>query len=403
MNLTPTTEIEIVSDPRLYIKFWAQEHKKLSVQDLVSKASLQGTYLLDYKALRRKLQTGFERKLPLVKDNDLILAYQEYIEENFEIQRKQTIADLKCEESNLTPLFQFVEAITGDVSEVDAAVLAHWCWMVKQNAQNKKTTYQIMPVLFGPQGSGKTIAIEQLIEPLKDFRLDLHLDKIGDEKYWDGFSKNLIVFFDELSGASRTEISSLKHIISAKVLSYRKMYSHSVSSVKQACSFIGCTNKNTFEVLWDPTGARRFWEIKTLPKINHELINSIDYVALWKGIDETLKDGYMAPYILAAMNKVQVKNTIEDVLSSFIGSLDMSEPGEQQEVELNLLYRHFDFFCRNAGEKVMSRNRFRNQLVSRGYEVTMDGSTGVRKNFVKISVAAAKEINKPITHLASVV
>jgi hypothetical protein len=181
------------------------------------------------------------------------------------------------------------------------------------------------------------------------------------------------------------------------------MFSHSVPSVKQSCSFIGCTNKNTFEVLWDPTGARRFWEIKTLPKVNWEIINSIDYEELWKGIDESLENGYMKDYILAAMNKVQVRNTIEDILSSFIGSLDMSEPGEQQTVELNLLYRHFDFFCRNAGEKVMSRNRFKNQLVSRGYEVTMDGSTGIRKNFVKVSIAAAKELNKPITHLSSVV
>lgn len=399
-KVTPAT---LVQHAELYVDWWVKT-KGYNVQKIISDVqAAQEELSLNYEDFRLEVNKKGKKRYAGIKQNLLTAALNTYIRNTYQKERQETLDRLKCKEPNLAPLFKWIEAICGNVNEVDAAVIAHWCWMVKQKAQNKDTVYQVMPVLFGPQGSGKTIAIEKLIKPLKDFRLNMHLDKIGDEKYWDGFSKNLIVFFDELSGAKKAELSSLKHVISAKDLSYRKMYSHSVSSVKQACSFIGCTNTNTFEVLWDPTGARRFWEIKTLPKVNWDVINSIDYEELWKGINDSLEHGYMAEHILNAMNKVQVRNTIEDVVSSFIGAFGMTEPGEKQSVEMGKLYQRFDFFCRTSGEKVMSLNRLKNQLASRGFEITMDNSTGRRKNFIQVSIKAAEELEKPVTHLASVV
>lgn len=392
----------LICDARKYVEFWVKTNN-LTAQKITSDfAAAQSDLMLDYSRFRRTVNTALNSKHVGEKDAHLAAALQRYVDGAYVIERQKTIEKLKCTKPDLSPLVAWVEAICGTVNEVDVAVIAHWCWMVKTKAENKNTVYEIMPVLFGPQGSGKTTAINHLIAPLKNFQLDLQLDKIGDERYSDGLSKNLIVFFDELSGANKTEMNCLKRIISTHTISYRKMYSHSVSSVKQACSFIGCTNRNTFEVLWDPTGARRFWEIQTLPKVAWEKINEIDYEALWKGIDENLLEGYMTENVVTAMNKVQTQNTIEDAVSSFIATFGMTGAGEKAEVDLTSMYRHFDHFCRNAGEKVISRNRLKNQLKARGFVVTFDVSTGLRKNFVKVPTKAAEVLSKPLAHLASV-
>lgn len=59
-------------------------------------------------------------------------------------------------------------------------------------------------------------------------------------------------------------------------------------------NFIGASNQEVKDVIHDPTSSRRYYQIKTLDKIDWDLINTIDYVGLWRSIDAALEIDYLS-------------------------------------------------------------------------------------------------------------
>ena len=51
-------------------------------------------------------------------------------------------------------------------------------------------------------------------------------------------------------------------------------------------SFIGTSNKSVAELVHDPSGARRFYELKTPARCDWSAINCIDYQVLWSAVSE---------------------------------------------------------------------------------------------------------------------
>jgi hypothetical protein len=51
-------------------------------------------------------------------------------------------------------------------------------------------------------------------------------------------------------------------------------------------TFIGACNDSVPETIYDPTSARRFWQIDTMEKCDWNEINNFDYIALWQSVDE---------------------------------------------------------------------------------------------------------------------
>ncbi|MCX6125408.1 MAG: hypothetical protein NTV34_11780 [Proteobacteria bacterium] len=100
-------------------------------------------------------------------------------------------------------------------------------------------------------------------------------------------SRNFVVVFDELQGSEDVDINNMKQIITASTLEWRVMRSEQVGSAPQNATFIGCTNEPVKTRIVDPTSARRFWELRCLGQIDWNVINSIDYMALWRSVDET--------------------------------------------------------------------------------------------------------------------
>ena len=125
-----------------------------------------------------------------------------------------------------------------------------------------------MIVLQGPQGCGKTSALELLGGPwyvasgksveTSDFQLQLR--------------GKVLMEIAEMDSFRKSEVDAVKTMLTIRNDDYRVPYGHAFENVPRTCVFAGTTNRDEF--LNDPTGARRFWPIRC-KKINLDLIRTL--------------------------------------------------------------------------------------------------------------------------------
>ena len=126
--------------------------------------------------------------------------------------------------------------------------------------------FEIVPVLIGKQGRGKSTIAAKLGG--KHFSDDLKDMKSKDAKEF--LKGSWIVELGELSAMKRTEIDEVKAFISITSDRYRPSYGRVTTDNLRTCVFIGTTNDNQF--LKDVTGNRRFYPI---PIDQHERTKDI--------------------------------------------------------------------------------------------------------------------------------
>lgn len=339
---------KVLYNEREYVKNWFKRNK-MSFKDATS-PGVFGSLYLDYHEELRIYKHTYQSKLPGLKKDALQYAFNEFLEAKALEHRIETIRKFDTEGEDLTPLKQFVQAVTGGQDERIIAVMAHWCWLIKRKGVGAPVKHHIMPIFYGAQGAGKSIAILKLMHPLKEVILSMAMSQLSDERIYESMSQNLIIFFDELQGVARTDMTVLKHKITADFNTYRKLHSHSVVNVPMSCTFIGATNKHLNESINDSTGQRRFYEIPTLARVDWAAINSIDYVALWKGVDERLDDGYLTGDILQKVHAAQQALVNEEELDIYVNERNIMVVGlAQKEVSADQLYSDYRSWAVEAG------------------------------------------------------
>ena len=105
---------------------------------------------------------------------------------------------------------KFVQAITGHQNPLDIAVMRHWIWQVKRKFKRKDTKHHLMPILYGKTRSGKTTAIEKLLEPIKQLTMIAEMAIVNDSRNDFNLIEKLVIFFDEMSKADRVDVQNLK-------------------------------------------------------------------------------------------------------------------------------------------------------------------------------------------------
>lgn len=119
--------------------------------------------------------------------------------------------------------------------------------------------FDSVPILYGPQGIGKSTFYAKLAGDWFSDSLTLTdmKDKSGPEKlqgYW-------ILELGELAGMRKTDVETVKSFISRTDDKYRASYGVNVQSHPRQCIIVGSTNaENGF--LRDITGNRRFWPVR---------------------------------------------------------------------------------------------------------------------------------------------
>ncbi len=369
MSATGVVNLVIIADARNYIQHWFKTNK-VKAKDAEVDANLINTLYLDYDEDYRMFKASTQSRMTPVNEKKLLYAFTEYIDTTSESERASFIKTYTGHPENLSLLLTWIKAVTGTEDKNVIAVMAHWLWMIKRKANKLKVKHHIMPVIFSSdQGTGKTEAIKALINPLSQFRLLMNTDAIGDPKLFESMGRNFIVFFDEMQGIERADLNVLKNQITAEFNSYRKMYTHSVAQTPMNCSFIGASNRPISEMIHDTTGMRRFFEIASLSKCDWDAINNLDYEALWKGIDETKADGYLAGAQLASVQEVQKSLVASDDFEEYLReNYIRPEVGTiPADRSATMVYLDYCEWCMRSGvRKPLSRTWFTTKLKNRG-------------------------------------
>lgn len=184
-------------------------------------------------------------------------------------------------------LTAWVRAVTGKEDPTVVRVIAHWLWLVKRLASGQRTEWDIMPIVFGTaHGSGKSTATERLVAPWAELATTINASTLTDDRKYRSLGVYVVGRWEEMSGAARAEIEALKHTVTAPTLNYRELHTHTDVVLRRTCSFIGSSNNPIDTMVADTTGARRFFQVDALPKLDHQLVNAIDYGALWEAVSE---------------------------------------------------------------------------------------------------------------------
>jgi hypothetical protein len=111
-------------------------------------------------------------------------------------------------------------------------------------------------VFSGKQGLGKTTWVERLVpKQLKEYLFSGTINPNNKDTLVQ-LSECMLINLDELENLNRSEIGSLKEIITKTQIRMRKAYGHNNETMPRRASFAGSVN--TAQFLNDSTGSRRF-------------------------------------------------------------------------------------------------------------------------------------------------
>lgn len=251
---------------------------------------------------------------------------------------------------------RFIEALfpqaTKDKRRFAKKVFECFLWQVKRKIAGLPVEHHIMPVLYSKtHGTGKSVSVENLVAPLKEFVLHLQLDVFRDTFFRKAFSEHFVVIFDELQGAGRTDIESMKNVITANTLSARGMRTQDIDTIPQNCTFIGTTNRPLADLIFDNTGMRRFVELELEAKADLEVItgekwlagkrikvkNPIDFLKVWQSVEELQLNPILE--IQEELSEHQESLRTATTLEQWVDEFEV-EPGDIPN-ELNVMFAHY--------------------------------------------------------------
>lgn len=178
-----------------------------------------------------------------------------------------------------------------------------------RRAREPGTKFDQIIVLEGPEGQGKSSAIELLAGPenYSDQRI-LSLDDRGQQEAVRGVWLYEIA---DLAGHSKTEIESEKVFVSRTTDRARPAYGRARVDRPRRCIFFGSTNSDTY--LKSQTGNRRFWPVRTA-RIDLEAL-ARDRDQIWAEavfVEETRCSLFLPPALWGAAAALQDARRDED-------------------------------------------------------------------------------------------
>lgn len=133
-------------------------------------------------------------------------------------------------------------------------------WMLSMVAQwlGKDRQYgnAIVPLLIGPQGSGKSTFCRRLLPGYLQLYYNDRLSMKNDNDIFLAMSGYALINIDEFDAMSKSQQPLLKYLISKQDVKFRPPYGKTLEERQRFASFIATTNNQ--RPLTDPTGSRRF-------------------------------------------------------------------------------------------------------------------------------------------------
>lgn len=189
-------------------------------------------------------------------------------------------------------------------------MFCHWAWQVKRKIWNREVKNHIWINFLGATNLGKTTALKKIMKVLEDFYSTTTVSKLfEDTKEVKRLTENYVLILDELAlnvesetggSLSPDQKAILKSMLTGDKLDARVYGTQQQSKRKITFSCISSANTHLYDVIYDDTSMRRFYEFnckgmkpESYDEINKYLDNSYIF---WQSINENLTDGYWDVY-----------------------------------------------------------------------------------------------------------
>jgi hypothetical protein len=239
--------------------------------------------------------------------------------------------------------------------DVSLDMFRHWLWLVKRNMFGYEVRFEILMVLRSlSHGIGKSWSINYLTGPLSKFVIHPGLGSITEERSIAlDSANNLVLDFDELAGAERSQIEELKKWVTSPNMTYRPMGTNASTNVRKLATGIGTSNRPIAQFIKDNTGNRRFVELILKTKVRPEITKTPEFqkdgeawLSMWKNIDETKADGYYNPEV-NEKQKLFVQSCLSsgDILNKMFEDLFNWKAPSIQKIRSQQLYNLYKKYC----------------------------------------------------------
>lgn len=154
-------------------------------------------------------------------------------------------------------------------SEYTRLVGRFWLLGMVKRAFDPGCKFDFMPILEGPQGRGKSSALEVLASPWfgnTDFVM-------GDKDSMAVMQGKWLYEIAELDSFNKADTTRVKSFVSRQFDEFRPAYGRRVVKLPRRVVLVGTTNQ--FEYFKDASGNRRFWPIKCLEMIDLDGLRAV--------------------------------------------------------------------------------------------------------------------------------
>jgi hypothetical protein len=151
---------------------------------------------------------------------------------------------------------QLANTITTTKQDLWQQCFKKWLVSMVGCVLDEKVINHTVIVFSGKQGLGKTTWVEKLVpKQLKEYLFSGTINPNNKDTLVQ-LAECMLINLDELENLNRSEIGSLKEIITKTQIRMRKAYGHNNETMPRRASFAGSVN--TAQFLNDSTGSRRF-------------------------------------------------------------------------------------------------------------------------------------------------
>jgi len=211
--------------------------------------------------------------------------------------------NLEANEDEVDYINQLANTVKTTKQELWQICFKKWFVAMVACVTNDKAINQTVIVFSGKQGVGKTTWIERLIpRELKEYMFSGTINPNNKDTLIH-LAECMLINLDELENLNRTEIGTLKELITKTHIRMRKAYGHNNETLPRRASFAGSVN--TAQFLNDTTGSRRFlcFEVEHI-----EYTHNIDINMVYAQAIELYKNGFRYWFNQEEIKEIDLNN-----------------------------------------------------------------------------------------------